>query len=306
MNTEVERFRAVFRRAHSGHAACHDDEWLSSACRAPNGSPLDRPLAWSRRNGPWHAVDITFVGAAPGNAGGRGSGALGAHATRIPFGGDVAGANLDVLLGSIGINRNETFLSAALNSLPVRGGGEPDVMEIRAAVGEYPSSLHLLRDTLLATGARLIVALGNVALRSIHAATRLDADGTRLPSLQRLSKAGAQRNAVHAFSIMEVDDSFRAAWDDAHIGRTLPSILWLTHPSAQNMSPFARTDTLFHTRMLDARSALRAAVARELGWTLPAVRADPPSSGIYDLPEWRNLIAPHHARLDALWREKGV
>lgn len=179
-------------------------------------------------------------------------------------------------------------------------------MEIRAAVGDYPSSLHLLRDTLLATGARLIVALGNVALRSIHAAARLEEDGVGLPSLQRLSKAGARRNELHEFSVMAADPSFRTAWQDAHARHDLPAILWLTHPSAQNMSPFARTDTLFHTRMLDARTALRAAVTRTLGWTLPDVRAEPPRSGIYDLPEWRNLIAPHHARLDALWREKGL
>jgi len=86
----------------------------------------------------------------------------------------------------------------------------------------------------------------------------------------------------------------------------LPNVLWLTHPSAQNMSPFARTDTLFHTRMTDARAALQTAAREALGWSMPKERAMPPDTGIYDLPEWRKLIGPRHAELARLWAEKGV
>src|SRR5690606_32201643 len=81
---------------------------------------------------------------------------------------------------------------------------------------------------------------------------------------------------------------WRAAWNDD----PLPHVLQLTHPSAQNMSPFARTDTVFHTRMLEARDALRTAVRARLGWHLPAERPPDPIDGIYALPEWRTLIAP--------------
>src|SRR5687768_9837076 len=127
-------FAEVFRKAHAGHRGCLQDEWLSEPCRQATGAAVERPLAWSRRNGPWQPVDVLWVGAAPGNAGGKGAGQLGAHATRIPFGGDIAGANLDVLLGSIGITRNDTFLTAALNSLPLAGGGEPTLAEIATPV----------------------------------------------------------------------------------------------------------------------------------------------------------------------------
>jgi uracil-DNA glycosylase family 4 len=280
-------FAEVFRKAHAAHPGCLRDEWLSEPCRLANGATVERPIAWSRRNGPWHAVDLLWVGAAPGNAGGKGSGQLGAHATRIPFGGDIAGANLDVLLGSIGITRNDTFLTAALNSLPLAGGGEPTLAEISAPVGDYPSSLHLLRDTIAATQPKLIVALGNVGLRATIATTQLDQDALKLPSLAKLEKAGFARGQV-------------AHWPG------LPPILWLTHPSAQNMSPYARKETLFHTRMVAARSALQTAVRDVLGWKPPKQRAAYPTDGIYALKEWRELVGPRHEQLDALWRQKGV
>jgi hypothetical protein len=123
-------------------------------------------------------------------------------------------------------------------------------------------------------------------LRCIIATTQL-ADGVALPSVARLQKAGFTRGQV-------------AVWPG------LSPILWLTHPSAQNMSPYARTETLFHTRMLDARAALRNAVQDVLGWKLPKTRPYPPQTGIYALPEWRELVGPHHQKLDDLWREKGV
>lgn len=303
----------IFRRAHAGHATCLADEWHSQPCPAPA-----HPLVWSRRNGPWRQVDVLFVGAAPGNAGGRGAGDMGAHATRIPFGGDVAGANLDVLLASAGLTRDDVFLVAALNRLPDAGGGEPTAREMAQPVGDYATSLHLLRDTMLAAHPRLIVALGNVGLRATIAAARLTADGaTRtggtvaMPSLERLKKAGLERG-------------FAATWPDAHApdpafaeawgAGPLPHVLWLTHPSAQNMSPYARVETAFHTRMLEARDALRTAVAEVVGRTPPALREDVPLAGaggaesdsIYDLPEWRDAVGARHVTLDRLWRSKGV
>lgn len=296
-------FRHIFRRAHAGHPECQRDEWLSEPCRDARGRAVARPIVWSRRNGPWHPVEILWVGAAPGNAGGRGAGVLGAHATRIPFGGDVAGANLDVLLGSIGITRNDTFITAALNQLPQSGGGEPTFMELSAPVGEFSSSLHLLRDTMLATRAKLIIALGNVGLRALSAAARLSSDGLRLPSQAKLEKAGLTRGSgIEWPETVSPDDDFVRKWD----ANGLPHILWLTHPSAQNMSPYAGTHTLFHARMIDTRKALRKAVRAILGWRLPDKRQPHPQTGIYGLKEWRELIAPRHDQLDRLWREKGV
>src|SRR5687768_16477696 len=192
-------FAEVFRKAHAGHPGCLQDEWLSEPCRLANSAALERPVAWSRRNGPWRPVDVLWVGAAPGNAGGKGAGNLGAHATRIPFGGDIAGANLDVLFGSIGITRNDTFITASLNSLPAAGGGEPTFAELSARVGVYPSSLHSVRDTMLACGPRLIVALGNVGLRVLIAAAQLEASAVALPTQRRLEKAGLARHQVIAW-----------------------------------------------------------------------------------------------------------
>ncbi len=267
--------------------------------------PVDRPLVWSRRNGPWHRVPLLFVGAAPGNAGGRGRSGLGAHGTRIPFGGDIAGANLDALIGSIGVNRNQVFLTAAYNALPARGGGEPTADEIREPVGDYPNSLHLLRDTLLATGAPLVVALGNVGMRATASAIQLSAEAQRLVTQRAIERCGARRNVVYDLSLLAPDPAFVRRWTRAWRA-PLPQVLWTTHPSAQNMSPFARRDTLFHTRMLETRAALQAAARQVLGITPPRRRPAPPAEGIYALPEWRERVAPQHDRLDRLWRAHGV
>jgi uracil-DNA glycosylase len=306
----ADRFRRIYRRAHAGHPACLADEWLTHPCRDATGRITQRPIVWSRRNGPWHRHQVIFVGAAPGNAGGKGAGPLGAHATRIPFGGDLAGANLDVLLGSIGLDRNHTFLTAALNHLPAAGGGEPSLAEITAPVGDYPSSLHLLRDTVIACGPSLLVALGNVAIRALSAALGLepgDDPPARMPTLDRIRSAGIQRNRLLAWPAeLTIADDFTRDWDAAWSGPPRIHVLLITHPSAQNMSPFARTETRFHTRMLEARAALRAAASRLFGWPLPAVRPNSPTRGVYSLPEWRELIAPRHEQLDALWRSKGI
>lgn len=303
-----ERYRRIFRLAHAGHPSCLEDPWLTEPCRLADGREAERTLVWSRRNGPWARQDILWVGAAPGNAGGMGGGDMGAHATRIPFGGDIAGANLDVLLSGAGLDRNQTFIVAALNQLPDRGGGEPRVAELRRRVGEVGSSVQLLRDTLLAAAPRMVVALGNVALRTTIAAGRLEAK-TRLtlPGLKRLEAAGLERGrAVPWPPELDPDAGFMEEWGVVRPGAPLPHLLWLLHPSAQNMSPFAGEDTIFHHRMVVTLDALRTAMGEVLGREVPAVRPAPPEEGIYDLPEWRDAVGPRHAELDRLWREKGI
>ncbi|MGH7470509.1 MAG: uracil-DNA glycosylase family protein [Longimicrobiales bacterium] len=301
------RFRAIHSRIHARHPDCLRDEWLTAPCRLAGGRLARRPIVWSRRNGPWQHHDVLWVGAAPGNAGGKGRGALGAHGTRIPFGGDIAGGNLEVLLSSIGLDRNRTFISAAFNQLPAAGGGEPTLSELRAPVGDYPSSVHIVRDTILAVGPRLLVALGNVALRVIFAAVRLEKEARRLPSLRQLQAAGLSRNVAGSWLHEPAPDpGFLAAWQNAWPGAELPHLLWINHPSAQNMSPFAGTETLFHTRMREARDALRRAARDVLHYYVPDHRSDPPDTGIYALPEWRELVAPRQHELDRLWRSRGL
>lgn len=305
---QEQRFAEIFHQAHADHPRCLRDEWLMGPCRLPDGAEADRSIVWSRRNGPWRRVPVLLVGAAPGNAGGMGVGDMGAHATRIPFGGDIAGANLDLLLGAAGLDRNQVFIVAALNQLPERGGGEPRVAELRAPVGSLPSSLHLLRATLLAAGPALVVALGNVALRATIAAARLEANARlTLPGLGRLEEAGLRRGRASRWPESFAPDRelvarWRAAWGPA----PLPRIAWLLHPSAQNMSPFARPETVFHSRMVETVAALRRAVAEVTDRSLPRERPHPPEGGIYDLPEWREAVGPRHAELDRLWRAKGI
>lgn len=280
---------------------------------------MDRPLVWSRRNGPWRPVDVLWVGAAPGNAGGLGSSDLGAHGTRIPFGGDIAGGNLDVLLAAAGLTRNETFIVASLNQLPARGGGEPTTAELAAPVGQYPDSVALLRDTVIAARPALIVALGHVGLRTLAAALTRPYTAPvgkpqpvetplRLPTVQRLSRAGLERDVAHPWpDAIPMDAGFihawRSAWDSDPAFRVLPVL----HPSAQNMSPFAGIDTLFNARMVQTRDALVKAIREVLHRTPPQPRPGlPADGGIYDLPEWRNRIAPRHRQLEELWRQRGV
>jgi uracil-DNA glycosylase family 4 len=270
-------FKEIFRSVHAGHARCLRDEWLSRPC------PVGKPIVWSRRNGPWHQSDILWVGAAPGNAGGRGAGNMGAHGTRIPFGGDIAGANLEVFMSTIGVTRNDTFLSAAYNKLPEAGGGEPTVEELTAPIGKMPSSIHLCAATIEAVQPRMIVCLGNVGLRTVIAT----ANDFVLPSLGKVQKAGFSRGEVGEWA-------------------GLPPILWITHPSAQNMSPYAGTHTVFHTRMLDALDGLKKAYKKIIGKKIPSKRPLYPTDGIYALPEWVELVGPRHEMLDELWREKGV
>lgn len=306
-NREERRFREIFRAVHADHPACLEDEWLPEPCRLGGGEQAGRSIVWSRRNGPWRRVDILWVGAAPGNAGGKGAGEMGAHGTRIPFGGDIAGANVDALFGSIGLSRNDTFILAALNQLPAKGGGEPSFAELAAPVGAYPTSVHLLADTVVAAGPRLLVALGTVALRASVAAVRLGAEPLRLPAPARLGRAGLERGVATAWPEAEPPGTrFRAAWREAWGDAPLPRLLWLTHPSAQNMSPFAGVQTAFHRRMIETRDALRRAVQDVLGWEVPRERPHTPETGIYALPEWTERIGPQHGRLDRLWREKGV
>lgn len=305
------RYRRTFHRAHAGHPRCLADEWLMQPCADADGALVDRPLVWSRRNGPWRHHDTLWVGAAPGNAGGMGSGDMGAHGTRIPFGGDIAGANLDVFLSAMGLDRNRTFIVAALNRLPDRGGGEPRVAELREPVGDVPSSVHLLRETLLATAPRTVVALGNIGLRTTVAAARLrEKKRLTLPGLKRLEAAGLERGRVVAWpGAFEPDPEFRAAWAEARPDglRHPPRLLWLLHPSAQNMSPHAGVDTVFHTRMLETLDAVRAAGVELFGSVPdPDARPHPPSDGVYGLPEWQDAIGPRHRELDELWRGKGV
>ena len=149
--------------------------------------------------------------------------------------------------------------------------------------------------------------------RATLAAAQLEGEaapprGTRLLSAGRVERAGLRRGQAAPWPAAEPPSpDVRRRWREAWGADPFPSLLWITHPSAQNMSPYARVETVFHARMLEARAALRRAVRDVLGRETPAgARPPDPTTGIYALPEWRELVGPRHAQLDRLWREKGV
>ena len=74
----------------------------ASCTRCP--AMCGRSAVLSKLNGSPRAR-IMFIGEAPGRKG--------ADRTRVPFSGDQSGANLDRFLGSIGLARDEIFITSA-------------------------------------------------------------------------------------------------------------------------------------------------------------------------------------------------
>ena len=73
-----------------------------------------RSAVLSKLNGSPQAR-IMFIGEAPGRKG--------ADRTRVPFSGDQSGANLDRFLGSIGLKREQIFITSAALCNPRRESG---------------------------------------------------------------------------------------------------------------------------------------------------------------------------------------
>jgi uracil-DNA glycosylase len=102
-------------------------------------------------------VRAVLVGTAPGRHG--------AERTGVPFGGDRSGAALDVLLGRVGLTRDEVFVTNAVLCNPQDGRGrndEPTAAELRTCRAHLRATLELVE-------APLIVALGRTAFAAVHA-----------------------------------------------------------------------------------------------------------------------------------------
>ena len=114
----------------------------------------ERTAVLSELNGPIHAR-VMFVGEAPGRKG--------ADRTRIPFSGDQSGKNFDRFLASIGLTRNEIFITSAALCNPRTESGanrKPTGAEVRNCSG------FLLRTVAL-VDPPVIVTLGTVALDAL-------------------------------------------------------------------------------------------------------------------------------------------
>ncbi|HEX7331798.1 MAG TPA: uracil-DNA glycosylase [Pyrinomonadaceae bacterium] len=98
---------------------------------------------------------VMFIGEAPGRKG--------ADRTRVPFSGDQSGVNFDRFLNSIGLTRNEIFITSAALCNPRAESGanrKPTRKELENCSG-------FLRRAIEVVDPRVIVTLGSVALEAL-------------------------------------------------------------------------------------------------------------------------------------------
>ena len=98
---------------------------------------------------------IMFIGEAPGRKG--------ADRTRVPFSGDQSGANLDRFLGSIGLGREQIFITSAALCNPRTDSGA----NRKPSQKELTNCSAFLRRTIELIDPRVIVTLGTVALEAL-------------------------------------------------------------------------------------------------------------------------------------------
>src|SRR4030095_6697173 len=98
---------------------------------------------------------IMFIGEAPGRKG--------ADRTRVPFSGDQSGANFDRFLSSIGLRREQIFITSAALCNPRSSSGA----NRRPTQKEIANCSYFLRRTIALVNPRVIVTLGTVALDAL-------------------------------------------------------------------------------------------------------------------------------------------
>ena len=138
--TKEEEFEALAAEA----AACR-------RCAAMCG----RSAVLSARNGRAGAV-VMFVGEAPGRQGG--------DRTRVPFSGDQSGRNFSRYLASIGLGRDEIFITnaALCNPRSETGANRKPTRE------EVSNCSEFLRRQVETVGPRVVVTLGAVSLAALR------------------------------------------------------------------------------------------------------------------------------------------
>lgn len=107
-------------------------------------------------NGPLDAR-VMFVAEAPGRHG--------ADRTRVPLNGDQAGGNFEDLLGTIGWQRSHVFVTNAVLCNPrdeLGRNATPTIDEVRNCADLLAATIDLVEPS-------LVVTLGAVALRALHA-----------------------------------------------------------------------------------------------------------------------------------------
>src|SRR5262245_41762808 len=114
----------------------------------------DRSAVLSSLNGSLDAK-VIFIGEAPGRKG--------ADRTRIPFSGDQSGVNLDRFLNSIGLKRQQIFITSAALCNPRTESGA----NRRPKQKEIDNCSGFLRRTIAIVNPRIVVTLGSVALEAL-------------------------------------------------------------------------------------------------------------------------------------------
>ena len=124
----------------------------SSCTRCP--AMCGRSAVLSERNGSPRAR-VMFIGEAPGRKG--------ADRTRVPFSGDQSGANFDRYLSSIGLGRDQIFITSAALCNPRSESGA----NRKPTQKELANCSEFLRRTIELINPRVIVTLGSVALAAL-------------------------------------------------------------------------------------------------------------------------------------------
>ncbi len=114
----------------------------------------ERTAVLSKLNGSVEAR-VMFVGEAPGRKG--------ADRTRIPFSGDESGKNFDRYLASIGLSRDEIFITSAALCNPRTDSGA----NRKPTRKELANCSEFLRRTIELVDPEIIVTLGSVALDAL-------------------------------------------------------------------------------------------------------------------------------------------
>lgn len=114
----------------------------------------ERTAVLSELNGSVSAR-IMFIGEAPGRKG--------ADRTRIPFSGDQSGRNFDRFLASIGLSRQQIFITSAALCNPRSDSGA----NRKPSKTELVNCSTFLRQTLEIVNPEVVVTLGSVALDAL-------------------------------------------------------------------------------------------------------------------------------------------
>lgn len=124
----------------------------AGCCRCP--AMCERTAVFSARNGSLTAR-VMFIGEAPGRKG--------ADRTHVPFSGDQSGKNFDRFIASIGLAREEIFITSAALCNPRTDSGA----NRKPTKSEVAKCSRFLRRAIEIIDPRVVVTLGSVALEAL-------------------------------------------------------------------------------------------------------------------------------------------